>query len=270
MSNVLRKKIGFLGCGNMGKGILAGMIRKRIAKPGDIKVYDVIPGKLAEIKKEFKIGIASSIGGLVKSSDIVILAVKPQDLISAAGEIRPCLNSRHLVVTILAGVPIKRIQKEFGAGARVVRAMPNLGATIGEAVTAVTASRKSDLKTGNEIFSGCGTVLNLPEKYFDAVTALSGSGPAYFFYLIELLEQEAVRQGLSENAAQLLVKQTAKGSALLAWNSEEPASVLRQRVTSKGGTTEAALNTLVAGNFHKLFHQAISNAVKRAKKLGRG
>ena len=90
------------------------------------------------------------------------------------------------------------------------------------------------------------------------------------FYLIELLEQEAVRQGFPEKAAELLVKQTAKGSALLAWNSEEPASILRQRVTSKGGTTEAALNTLVEGKFPQLFRQAISNAVKRAKKLGRG
>lgn len=113
-------------------------------------------------------------------------------------------------------------------------------------------------------------MLNLPEKYFDAVTALSGSGPAYFFYLIELLEQEALRQGFSGKDARLLVKQTAKGAALLAWNSEEPASVLRQRVTSKGGTTEAALNTLIEGNFPGLFRRAISNAVKRAQKLGRG
>lgn len=265
-----RKRIGFLGCGNMGTGILAGMIRKRIAGPADIRVYDVMAGKSAVIKKKFKINLSPSIGDLVTSSDIVILAIKPQDLSSAGREIRPRLKARHLVVSILAGVSIGRIQRDLGAGVRVVRAMPNLGATVGEAVTAVTASRKSDLKIGSEIFSGCGTVLNLPEKYFDAVTALSGSGPAYFFYLIELLEQEAVRHGLSGKDARLLVKQTAKGAALLAWNSEEPASILRQRVTSKGGTTEAALNTLQQGNFPRLFRRAISDAVKRAKKLGRG
>lgn len=139
---MLRKKIGFLGCGNMGKGILAGLIRKGISRPADIRVYDVVPGKLAEIKKEFKIRTASSMAELVKNSEIVILAIKPQDLSSVGGAIRPFLSSRHLVVTILAGVAIKRIQKALGAGTRVVRAMPNLAATLGEAVTAVTASKK--------------------------------------------------------------------------------------------------------------------------------
>ncbi len=254
----------------MGKGILAGLLGKRIASPGDIRVYDVIPEKLVRIKRQFKVKTAANMGELVKHSDIVVLAIKPQDLSAASREIRPNLKATHLLVTILAGVSIKRIRKEFGSHVRVVRAMPNLGATIGEAVTAVTSSRKSDLKTGNHIFSGCGAVLNLPEKYFDAVTALSGSGPAYFFHLIELMEKEAVRLGLSESQARLLVKQTAKGAALLACHSEEPASILRQRVTSKGGTTEAALNTLAKGNFPGLFGRAISNAVKRAKELGRG
>ena len=267
---MLRKKIGFLGCGNMGKGILAGLLAKRIALPGDIRVYDVVPEKLAGIKRQFKVKTAANMRELVKQSDIVILAIKPQDLSAASREIRPDWKASHILVTILAGVSTQRIRKELGSGVRVVRAMPNLGATIGEAVTAVTASRKSDLKTGNQIFSGCGAVLNLPEKYFDAVTALSGSGPAYFFHLIELMENEAVRLGLSENAARLLVKQTAKGAALLACQSQEPASILRQRVTSKGGTTEAALNTLAEGKFPMLFGRAIANAVKRAKKLGRG
>ncbi len=266
---MLAKKIGFLGCGNMGRGILSGVIQHKIARPRDIFVYDIIHEKLREIKREFKVQTVKDAGSLVKRVGIVLLAIKPQDLGSASHDIRKALTARHLVITILAGVPIARIKKELGSKIHVVRAMPNLGATVGEAVTAITSSKVGNLRVAEKIFSGCGSVLRLPERYFDLVTALSGSGPAYFFYLIELLVREGVRNGLSEKAAAFLIKQTAKGSALLAYQSQEPVSRLRQRVTSKRGTTEAALKTLEVRGFPGIFHQAITNAIRRAKQLGR-
>ncbi len=265
----LREKIGFLGCGNMGRGILSGLIRRKIAKPQNVLVYDVASQKQKALEREFKIRSASSIGDLVKNVDILVLAIKPQDFRLTGAEIRRSLTPRHCIITILAGVPVARIKKELGSKVEVVRAMPNLGATVGQAVTALTGSIKSRLNLAGKIFAGCGEVLYLPEKLFDAVTALSGSGPAYFFYLIELLVKEAMRHGFSEREANLLVKQTAKGAALLAWQSKDSAAELRQKVTSKGGTTEAALQIFEKKNFPLILREAITNAIKRAKDLGR-
>lgn len=265
----LRKRIGFLGCGNMGRGILAGMIEHKIARPQDIFVHDVIGKKLLEVRKHFNVRTVSHIEDLVRQVDILLLAFKPQDLREAGVELRKHLTPRHLVITILAGVPIARIKKELGLKTQVVRAMPNLGATIGQAVTAITGSRKNSLGLAAKIFSGCGEVLRLPEKLFDAVTALSGSGPAYFFYLIELLVKQGIKHGLSKREAELLIKQTAKGAAFLAWQSKESPASLRQRVTSKGGTTEAALRTLDQRGFPRILGQAIANAIKQAQRLGR-
>jgi pyrroline-5-carboxylate reductase len=265
----LDKTIGFLGCGNMGGAILSGLVRRKIARPGNIFVYDLIPAKLKAAGREFKVRVARNVSELVKNSRVLVLAVKPQDFQTIAPELRNLLTENKLVITILAGVPLPRIRKALGRRPALVRAMPNLAAVIGESVTALAGSPK-DLKTAEIVFSGCGEMVRLPERLFDAVTALSGSGPAYFFYLIESLVEAGRQCGLSSRDAELLVKQTAKGAALLASRSGEPVELLRKRVTSKGGTTEAALTVFENMGFPNMVRLAVKRAVRRAQALGRG
>lgn len=254
----------------MGSGILAGLLRNRIAKKDQIFIFDIDPAKGKSVSKKYGVRRASGIADLVKKVSVILLAVKPQDLETVGKEAGYYLTSRHRVITILAGVPVGRIQRELGRETRVIRAMPNLAATVGQAVTVVTASNVADRKLAKTLFSGCGRVLELSERYFDLVTALSGSGPAYFFYLIEHLVKAGVRWGLSEAEATLLATQTAKGAAELVLSSPHSAATLRTMVTSKGGTTEAALTTLEKNGFPQIFALAIENAVKRAKELGKG
>jgi pyrroline-5-carboxylate reductase len=254
----------------MGTAILAGLIRHRIMSPGRIFVHDVVRDKARRTARKYGVRLAANPEEIARQSGIVILAFKPQDLKAAAPDLAAALTPRHLVITILAGVKISRVRKSLGGRPAVVRAMPNLGAVVGEAVTALTGPRGPHLAAAKAIFSGCGQVLVLPESKFDLVTALSGSGPAYFFYLMELLIREGMARKLSKDEAETLIRQTAKGAAVLANGAGEPPASLRARVTSKGGTTEAALKTLARGGFPRLFSRAIGAAVRRARELGGG
>lgn len=265
----LRKKIGFLGCGNMGGAILSGLLRSGIAECGEILIYDTVARKASDLRRKYRVGVAASGKDLVSRVNVLVLAVKPQDLEAVCSEIRDSLDPGCLVITILAGVPMEKIYRLLGRKIFVARGMPNLGAFIGESVTAVAASHPGHFSLAEKIFSGCGRVLRLPEKYFDLVTALSGSGPAYFFYLMELLIEKGKHYGLSEKDARLLITQTAKGSALLACASAEPLDSLRKRVTSKGGTTEAALRVFESRGLPRLVAGAVENALNRAIELGR-
>lgn len=266
----LQQKIGFLGCGNMGAGILSGLLRNRIMKKDQIFIFDIDSVKQKKVCRQFRVRGVHGVPELLHNASLILFAVKPQDLATVGKEVREHLRPAHRVITILAGVPIEKIQRELGDGTRVVRAMPNLAATVGQAVTAITGERRVDLDLAEVIFSGCGKVIRLPEKFFNLVTALSGSGPAYFFYLIEHLIQAGVRFGLSEEEAALLAVQTARGAAELVLTSTQSPSALRQMVTSKGGTTEAALATLEEKGFPGIFASAIENAVRRAEELGKG
>ena len=206
---------------------------------------------------------------LVNRTDIVILAVKPQDIHPVAREVRDHLRSNQAIISILAGTPIGKLRRFFGARVLIVRAMPNLGAQVGEAITAVTSSSSSALRLAETIFSGCGQVIRIPEKFFDLVTAVSGSGPAYFFLLMELLSKVAVAGGIPEKSARLLAVQTALGAGKLAQISADSPELLRKKVTSKKGTTEAALKFLVQHQFPKLFAAAVRRAVRRAGELSK-
>lgn len=268
----LNEKIGFIGCGNMGGAILQGLLQKKVAKPAQIFVHDPFAKNLSK----FKVKVVKTNRDVLNNSQIVILAIKPQELPNLAKELHvgayrntPLRNK--MVISILAGTPISKIRKYLGKNFSIVRAMPNLGAIVGESMTAICgdinvgAYRDTPLR----IFSACGRVIKTSEKYLDLVTAVSGSGPAYFFLLMELLASFAKRSGLSESQANALAIQTALGSAKLAVASKEAPAVLRQRVTSKKGTTDAALKVLFKKQFPKIFHEALKKAVKRAKELSR-
>ena len=272
---MLKQSIGLIGVGNMGGAILEGLLTKKIAAPAQIWVYDKVTEKAEEFKKRLKVNQASSNAELAKQAEIVVLAVKPQDLQETAGEFMkqkgPSTGSAGtryplVLISILAGTPITKIRAAVGPGPDIVRAMPNLAAKVAQAMTALCGTSDPALALAETIFSGCGRTIRLEEKHFDLITALSGSGPAYFFYLMELMAKEGEARGLTHEQAGDVAIQTALGSAVLAVFAGESPETLRQKVTSKGGTTEAAMKELVK-TFPQTFQAAIQAAYERGREL---
>ena len=251
----------------MGSAILKGLISGKISGSKQIFIYDADSSKMNSVSKKYRVHKATSNQDLIRRCQIILLAVKPQEFSQVAREIRFELGPEHIVISILAGTPISKIKKNLNSHCQISRAMPNLGALVGEAITAVTSTSSQAASVALAIFSGCGKVIKLNERYFDLVTAVSGSGPAYFFLLMELLSQAAQKGGLSKEAADLLAIQTAVGAAQLTKTSAKRPGELRQMVTSKKGTTEAALKYLSKKGFSQIFIQAVGQAEKRAKQL---
>jgi pyrroline-5-carboxylate reductase len=268
----MNQKIGFIGVGNMGGAILDGLIRlaqKNHATTEKIWVYDAVEEKAALFAQRYKINQVHSNKDLVSAAEVIVLAVKPQDLTKTVAEFSSVLTEKHIIISILAGTPVSKLRQTMGDKPKIVRAMPNLGATVGESITAITSTDAGALKVAREIFEACGKVIELDEKHFDLVTALSGSGPAYFFLLMELLVEEGKRHGLKEADAQLLAAQTALGAGKLIMQKSESPAVWRERVTSKGGTTEAALKVLSENKLAETVRKAVEAAYKRGRELGK-
>ena len=265
----IKEKIGLIGVGNMGTAIVEGLLKGPDRIPsGNVTVFDKIIEKAVAFSGKWKIIKAASNQELVEKSDVVILAVKPQDLSATAAEIQSAWKNSHVLISILAGMPVSKVRSAAGAAPKIIRAMPNLGAKVDQSITAITGDHGA-LAIAEQIFSRCGKVVRLEEKHFDLVTALSGSGPAYFFLLMEMLAAEGAKRGLTKEQANLLAVQTAVGAGLLAQNVAESPAELRAMVTSKGGTTEAALKVMEEGNIRKIFSEAIAAAMKRAGELSK-
>jgi pyrroline-5-carboxylate reductase len=250
----------------MGTSIIEGACRKGILKGTAIAIYDKFPAKARSFAKAIRGKAAHSLEALIRGSDILLLAIKPQDFPDFAVEAKKFLEKKQGVISILAGFTVEKIRQGLGP-VSVVRAMPNLGAKVGGAMTAITGQDKMLLGAAAEIFEGCGEVVTLPENAFDDVTAMSGSGPAYFFYLMELLTDFGVKRGIPAKVAARLAIQTGLGAALLAKNSADSCAELRQKVTSKKGTTEAALKMLMKKRFGKIFQSALAAAARRSRQL---
>lgn len=264
----LTRRIGAIGVGYMGAAILKGLLAKRRVAPSQIYVCDKIKEKAVSFAERWKVHYLQMAAQLPGMVDILLLAIKPQDLEGMRNELRPFLTKRHLVISILAGTPIAKIKQVIGEKAPIVRAMPNLAAEIGEAITALTATASpKNLELAKNIFSCCGKTVVLEESYFDLVTAASGSGPAYFFFMIELLAEFAESHGLTKKEAQTLAVQTAVGAGRLAQTSPLSPGELRKMVTSKGGTTEAALHVLENEKFSGIFFKALEAALNRGREL---
>ncbi len=261
------RTIGLVGAGNMGTSILQGVLKGRIAASGRIWVYDKIAARAKLFARKTGAHQASSVGELFRHSDVILLAMKPQDFQEFAAESRGFLRKDHCLITILAGLSTAGILRAFGKKVPVVRAMPNLGAVVGESMTAICGRDRRSLSYAEKLFSGCGKVARLSEDQLDLATAVSGNGPAYFFHLMELLEDFAAKQGLPRKVATELAVQTAIGAALLARGADVSPAVLRQRVTSKKGATEAALKVLKKKKFGRIFRQALTAAVARCRAL---
>ena len=265
----LNKKIGLLGVGNMGAAILDGMLSEKIAKSSQLYLYDKVSSKVKKFAVSRKTKKASSAQDLAKKSDVLLLAIKPQDLSSLGKELKPYLTKQHVIISILAGTPLTKLKSALGSKAKIVRAMPNLGARVGESITALTGGGPSATSVAKKVFLGCGETVQLSEKHFDLVTAVSGSGPAYFFLMMEVLSDEARKRGMSRKDAELLAVQTAVGAANLARKSVFSPGALRQMVTSKKGTTEAALKEMKKHKFSTALSKGVSAAIKRGRALSK-
>lgn len=256
-------KIAFIGCGNMGEAILAGVHKKH-------KCYACEPRaeRQAVLKKKYRV-IFGMVADVVKAADVVILAIKPQDLGDVLAELRTLVISKKLFVSIAAGVTTAAIEKRLG-GARVVRVMPNLPAMTGQGMSGLCRGKKAtpkDALLARSFFDAIGRTVIVPERMMDAVTAVSGSGPAYVFLVVECWMKAACRLGFNEKEARELVYQTLTGSVRMLSGSAEPAGNLRQRVTSKGGTTQAATDVFMQKNITGMFEAALKAARDRAKQL---
>ena len=269
---MIRKKkgtIGLIGAGHMGTAIVEGLVARRISRPGDLWIYDKMTAKSRAFARQIRARAAGSLEELARNSHTILLAVKPQDLLEAGAVLRPHLQAGQVVISILAGTPLVKLKRALGSKAHTVRAMPNLGAKAGESITALAGSSKPALRWAETIFTGCGKTVLLAEKHFDLVTALSGSGPAYFFWLMEMMAEFGERNGLSKEAARLLAGQTALGAGKLAAGSDIEPGEWRRRVTSKRGTTEAALKVLAKRKAAAIFSQAFRAALLRGRALGK-
>jgi pyrroline-5-carboxylate reductase len=263
--------IAVIGAGNMGSSLIGSLIKN--GHPGDkLWATDSSEEKCEAIKKKFHVQVTSDNTRAAQAADIVLLAIKPQYFSQVATEIAPVIQTRKpLVISIAAGIRVKSIEQWLGAHIPVVRAMPNTPALIGCGATALYANSfvsEALRNTAESILRAAGVVVWLQdEKLMDVITALSGSGPAYFFLMMESLQQSAIELGLPEEIARLLTLQTALGAVRMAIESDTPLDILRHQVTSPGGTTEKALNVLEKKNIRGMFKEALSAAKERSEEL---
>ncbi len=265
-------KIGVIGSGHMGQALVKGLVERSVY-PQNISVFDLDKKKVDAIKKEAHVKVAKSNRHCASLSDVIILAVKPKDLQGVAEEISSVLDQGSLVVSIAAGVPLVKLEAYFKKPVSLVRVMPNMPALVGAGMSALSLGKRATQKhrkITEAIFSAIGDVVVTQEKMLDLVTAVSGSGPAYFFLLAEKLIEAAYEMGMKVDVAKRLVYQTAFGSGkVLAQSGEDPEDLI-ERVASKGGTTEAALKVFQKQGIGKIIQDAVKAAYQRSKAISRG
>ncbi len=270
------KKIGFIGAGNMASSLINGLIASGQA-PSQLWASDTNQDTLHTLAEKLKINVSTDNNSLVNEVDVLVLAVKPQILRLVAEAIADAVKSNNvLIVSIAAGISQSSLAEWLGNNCAIVRCMPNTPALVQTGATALHAnSRVSDEQKNlaENILRSVGISLWVDhESELDAVTAVSGSGPAYFFLLMEAMEKAALELGLDENTARLLIQQTALGAAKIALESDETSEQLRQKVTSAGGTTEQAIKTFEENDFSQLvskaLHAARDRSVEMSKELG--
>ncbi len=267
-------RIGFIGSGNMAEALIKGVISADVYAPEDVFVSDIRTDRLEFLVEKYGVVPAKSNAELASKVETVVLSIKPQNMTDALENVKDAISTETLVISIAAGIKVANITAVLGDMA-IVRVMPNTPALIAEGASALFANEmaKPMLEKAMTIFSSVGKAVVVDdEDLIDTVTAVSGSGPAYYFLLMEEMIKAGVELGLPEDVAKDLVLQTAKGAGLLAVeadkNGESPA-VLRQKVTSPGGTTEAALKVFTEGQISELISAAITRARDRGRELAK-
>ncbi len=273
MSVLAETRIGFVGAGNMAEALVRGLVRGGHIAADRIIASGPRQERLDELVRAYGIAVALDNRAVARAADLLVLSVKPQILDKVLLEIAGDLKPGTLVVSIAAGVDAATIEIAVGDGVRVVRAMPNMPALAGAGATAIAPGSRStaaDLVAVRALFDAVGISVTLEEHHLDAVTGLSGSGPAYIFLILEALADAGVKVGLSRRNAQRLAAQTVMGSAKLLLDTDEHPGKLKDMVTSPGGTAIAGLHTLEQGGLRTTLINAVETATKRARELGRG
>jgi pyrroline-5-carboxylate reductase len=266
------KKIGFLGAGNMGEALIKGLLKTGIVPPESVFATDVRLDRLKQIDKLYGIQVLPDNPALVKQVDVVILAVKPQIIAPVLHEVAPAVTPKKLVVSLAAGVPTATLRALLPKGVRLIRTMPNTPALVLEGATAIAKAdglEPGDLETARQIFEAVGKVVVLEEELLDAVTGLSGSGPAYIALVIEALADGGVKMGLDRETAMTLAAQTVLGSAKLLIETGAHPGQLKDMVTSPGGTAIAGIAALEEGGVRRTLINAVERAALRSRELGR-
>lgn len=266
------RKLAIIGAGSMAEALIAGIVKKRLLDSTDIWVTNRSNKKnLEELKKDYGISITYDLELLLTDADAILLAMKPKDAIAALQSIRPYLKENTLIISVLAGVSIKSMERALEKPISIVRAMPNTSATIGRSATALAKNRHvstEQSELAETIFQTVGITRFVKETQLDAVTGLSGSGPAYIYYLYEAMEKAAVELGLEREVAKEFILQTYLGAAEMLSTSIKSPEQLRIEVTSPGGTTEAGLKVLQDEKVDEAFNKCIKEAHNQSIRLG--
>jgi pyrroline-5-carboxylate reductase len=264
--------IGFLGAGKMAGALAKGVVLAGLFKAAQIQASDPAPGARAAFTKETGAKAGKSNLDVVRFAKVLVLAVKPGHVQELLGEIAPALGPEHLLISIAAGVPLARLEGAAGGGIRVIRVMPNTPALVGASATAYALGRaaEEDAALVQRIFSAVGLAFQLKESLLDAVTGLSGSGPAYIYLVIEALSDGGVAAGLPREVATRLAAQTVLGGAKMVLETGLHPGALKDMVASPGGTTIEGLHELEKGQVRGVFMNAVRAAAEKSRKLGQG
>jgi pyrroline-5-carboxylate reductase len=265
--------LGIIGAGNMAEAIARGVLRASVLAPTDIIAADVTPARRALFAGELKIKAIEDPSIVARESKTLLLSVKPQQMAAALATLAPAMDSNTLVVSNAAGISSSFIEKHLGGGKpwRVIRTMPNTPMLVGEGMVAMAAGSHAsadDLAVARKLFEAAAKVIEVREEQIDAVTAVSGSGPAYFFFLVEQMIAAGVSLGLSPEQAHQLATQTALGAAKMLTTSKDSPAELRRKVTSPGGTTHAAITHMQSQHVDRAIIDALNTAAARGKELG--
>ena len=268
---MLERTIAFLGAGNMAEALIKGLLRAGTARPEALIATGRREDRLDTLRRTY--GVRTTLDNLaaVREADVVVLSVKPQALDKLLVHVAPAVNSDKLFISVAAGVPISAMERRLGEGTRIIRTMPNTPSLVGAGACALSPGEhasEEDLSVASRVFQSVGTTTVVDENLLDAVTGLSGSGPAYIFLIIEALSDAGVKVGLPRYTALKLAAQTVLGSAQLLIETNAHPGQLKDQVTSPGGTAIAGLHTLEAGGLRTTLINAVEAATRRARELG--
>jgi pyrroline-5-carboxylate reductase len=269
----MRFELAIIGAGNMAEAIAHGVIIGGVLKPNQIIAADVSADRRELFKEKLSIEAIESPADAASQASTILLSVKPQNMKDVLAELKPLVADSALFISIAAGISTKFIEENLAPKkCRVIRTMPNTPMLVGEGMVAVAAglrATKTDLNYARKIFAPAATVIETSEDKLDAVTALSGSGPAYFFYLVEQMIRAGIEMGLSPQESHTLATKTALGAAKMLIGSTDSPQELRRKVTSPNGTTHAAITHMQENNFEAIVVDALKAAQRRSKELGK-
>jgi pyrroline-5-carboxylate reductase len=272
MTMANQKRLGVIGAGKMGAALIKGLIGAKVMSPDEILSADVDREALDRLRKETAVTTTTDNRELARFSQTVLLAIKPDQVKPVLEGIKEMITPSHLIVSIAAGVPIRTIESALSSGCRVVRVMPNTPALVGAGASAFspgTSATRQDAEQVRVLLTAVGIAVELPEKHLDAVTGLSGSGPAYVFMVIEALADGGVKMGLPRTVALQLAAQTVMGSARLLLETGRHPGELKDQVASPGGTTIAGLAALERNGLRAALIEAVESATRRSMELGK-